>query len=216
MQKFGYFYCNRDQGQVREQLGVARSNCADCLDRTNYVQTFIGSEVLMFQLADLGLNDKPNIVSRFQEMFKQMWLNNGNELSKMYAGTGALGASSKLVDGARSAARTIQNNLLDSTKQEAIDVLLFGSSFNSDLADRARVLLPSNYINAPKPILDRLVSKYLDYTEPLPLRVAVGTYNINGGKHFRSIVYKDVSLDDWLLDAHKTVKQSGKINNVLL
>ena len=33
------------------------------------------------------------------------------------------------------------------TMQEAIDVLLFGSSFNSDLADRARVLLPNNYIN---------------------------------------------------------------------
>ena len=45
---------------------------------------------------------------RFEEMFKQMWQNNGNELSKMYAGTGALGASSKLIDGARSAARTIQ------------------------------------------------------------------------------------------------------------
>ena len=30
------------------------------------------------------------------------------------------------MDGARSAARTIQNNLLDSTKQEAIDVLLEG------------------------------------------------------------------------------------------
>ena len=51
------------------------------------------------------------------------------------------------MDGARSAARTIQNNLLDSTKQEAIDVLLFGSSLNSDLANRARTLLPQNYIN---------------------------------------------------------------------
>ncbi len=53
----------------------------------------------------------------------------------------------QLIDGARSAARTIQNNLLDATKQEAIDVLLFGSSFNSDLADRARVLLPPKFIN---------------------------------------------------------------------
>ena len=44
----------------------------------------------------------------------------------------------------------------------------------------------------------------------MPLRVAIGTYNINGGKHFRSIVYKDVSLSDWLLDAHKSEKQSGK------
>ena len=46
---------------------------------------------------DLGLTDKPNIVTRFEEMFKQMWLNNGNELSKMYAGTGALGASHKVI-----------------------------------------------------------------------------------------------------------------------
>ena len=53
----------------------------------------------------------------------------------------------QLIDGARSAARTIQNNLLDSTKQEAIDVLLFGSTYNSDLADRARMLMPNNYIN---------------------------------------------------------------------
>ena len=139
----------------------------------------------------------------------------------------------QLIDGARSAARTIQNNLLDATKQEAIDVLLFGSSFNSDLADRARVLLPPKFINgmsdvrfkdrqtdkdnvfiflaAPRPLLDSLVRRYLEYSEPLPLRVAVGTYNINGGKHFRSIVYKDVSLSDWLLDAHKTEKESGEL-----
>lgn len=51
------------------------------------------------------------------------------------------------MDGARSAARTIQNNLLDSTKQEAIDVLLFGSSFNSNLADKARIFLPPQYLN---------------------------------------------------------------------
>ena len=38
-----------------------------------------------------------------------------------------------------------------------------------------------------------------------------GTYNINGGKHFRSVVYKDVSLADWLLDAHKPGNaQKGK------
>ena len=77
-------------------------------DAPNCVQTFLGLEVLHYSLMDLGLTDKPNIVSRFEEMFKQMWQSNGNELSKMYAGTGALGASHKLIDGARSAARTIQ------------------------------------------------------------------------------------------------------------
>ena len=48
-------------------------------------------------------------------------------------------------------------------------------------------------------MLKTLVRQYLDYTSPIPLRVAVGTYNINGGKHFRSVAFKDVSLQDWLL-----------------
>ena len=66
-------------------------------------------------------------------------------------------------------------------------------------------------VSAPRPILTKLLSRRKEYTESLPLRVAVGTYNINGGKHFRSIVYKDVSLSDWLLDAHKSQKIHGSI-----
>lgn len=53
----------------------------------------------------------------------------------------------QLMDGARSAARTIQNNLLDNSKQEAIDVLLLGNTLNSELADRARILLSSNMLH---------------------------------------------------------------------
>ena len=30
------------------------------------------------------------MVSRFEEVFCQMWINNGNEVSKIYAGTGAI------------------------------------------------------------------------------------------------------------------------------
>lgn len=54
--------------------------------------------------------------------------------------------------------------------------------------------------------------RHSEYTTPLPIRVAVGTYNVNGGKHFRSVVYKDVSLSDWLLDAH--VWNAGSLVNV--
>ena len=50
---------------------------------------------------------------------------------------------------------------------------------------------------------------WVDFTHSEPLRVAVGTYNINGGKHFRSVVYKNVSLDDWLLDGFKD-SRNGK------
>lgn len=40
-----------------------------------------------------------------------------------------------------------------------------------------------------------------EYVFNIRARIAVGTYNVNGGKHFRSVVYKDLSLSDWLLDA---------------
>ena len=93
--KFGFF-SKKESAVSREQYGTIRTNCTDCLDRTNCIQTFLGAEVLDLQLQDLGLNGKPNIVSRFHEMFKAMWQSNGNELSKMYAGTGALGASHKV------------------------------------------------------------------------------------------------------------------------
>lgn len=58
------------------------------------------------------------------------------------------------MDGARSAARTIQNNLLDSSKQEAIDILLVGSALNTELADRARILLPSNILHGKQIVRD--------------------------------------------------------------
>ncbi|XP_015111284.1 synaptojanin-1 [Diachasma alloeum] len=186
---------------LNEQSGTIRTNCLDCLDRTNCVQTFFALEVLSKQLTLLKLFEKQQMVSRFEEVFRQMWINNGNEVSKIYAGTGAIQGSSKLMDGARSAARTIQNNLLDSNKQEAIDILLLGSTLNTELADRARLLLPSNMLHAPPSVLREMCKRYNEYVRPMNLRVGVGTYNVNGGKHFRSVVYKDVSLADWLLDA---------------
>lgn len=52
--------------------------------------------------------------------------------------------SLQIKDGARSVSRTLQNNLFDTDKQEAMDILLAGALLNSDYADRARTLLPFN------------------------------------------------------------------------
>nr|CAD7201064.1 unnamed protein product [Timema douglasi] len=164
------------------------------------------------QLAYLQLMEKPQIVSRFEEVFRQMWINNGNEVSKIYAGTGAIQGGSKLMDGARSAARTIQNNLLDNSKQEAIDVFLLGSTLNSELADRARILLPPNMLHASTNVLREMCKRYREYMLPRTARIAVGTYNVNGGKHFRSVVYKDVSLSDWLLDSPRLSKSHSLVD----
>lgn len=50
-------------------------------------------------------------------------------------------------DAARSATRTIQNNFLDNSKQEAIDILLLGNTLRGELADKARALLTTRILH---------------------------------------------------------------------
>jgi synaptojanin len=70
---FGLFYATGDE-VVREQYGTIRTNCIDCLDRTNCVQTFVGLDILNEQIKIIGLADKKQTLSRFEEVFKQMWM----------------------------------------------------------------------------------------------------------------------------------------------
>ena len=62
------------------------------------------------------------------------------------------------------------------------------------------ILLISNCL-APLPIRRGLCNRWLDFTKREKLRVCVGTWNVNGGKHIRSVALKNQSLHDWLLNA---------------
>uniref|UniRef100_A0A8B9J759 phosphoinositide 5-phosphatase n=1 Tax=Astyanax mexicanus TaxID=7994 RepID=A0A8B9J759_ASTMX len=165
----GFFYYSAETGIERCQTGTTRVNCLDCLDRTNSVQAFFALEMLPQQLEAMGLTEKPQLVARFQEVFRTMWSVNGDSVSKIYAGTGALDGKAKLKDGARSVTRTIQNNFFDSSKQEAIDILRLGSTLNSDLADKARALLTTSSLYGTQPESEILfhvcfnLSKLLSY-----------------------------------------------------
>lgn len=206
LEECGFFYYSGETGIAKTQGGTIRTNCLDCLDRTNSVQAFFALEMLPKQLEDMSLTEKPQLVARFQEVFRTMWSANGDSISKIYAGTGALDGKAKagkLKDGARSVTRTIQNNFFDSSKQEAIDILRLGSTLNSDLADKARALLTTSSLYASPRVLLGMCQNYHKYTRPKQIRVCVGTWNVNGGKQFRSIAFRNQTLNDWLLDAPK-------------
>ncbi|XP_041807630.1 synaptojanin-1 isoform X2 [Chelmon rostratus] len=203
IEECGFFYYSGEMGIARTQGGTIRTNCLDCLDRTNSVQAFFALEMLPKQLEEMSLTEKPQLVARFQEVFRTMWSANGDSISKIYAGTGALDGKAKLKDGARSVTRTIQNNFFDSSKQEAIDILRLGSTLNSDLADKARALLTTSSLYASPRVLLGMCQNYQKYTKPKQIRVCVGTWNVNGGKQFRSIAFRNQTLNDWLLDAPK-------------
>lgn len=53
-------------------------------------------QMLAKQLEALGLAEKPQLVTRFQEVFRSMWSVNGDSISKIYAGTGALEGKAKV------------------------------------------------------------------------------------------------------------------------
>lgn len=201
IEEFGCYTKIDDQNLRLNQSGVVRFNCLDCLDRTNSTKTYFGLQMLPKQLEHLGFGGNKQLEDRFREAFKAAWPVTGDLISRMYAGTGALEGKTKFKDGARSVSRAIQNNFLDHNKQNAIDLLIHGTNLlDIELSARVSNLLSGDCLQASAVILQDMCHEYKDYSAEMGVRVAIGTWNVNGGKHFRSIAYKDQTLDDWLLN----------------
>ncbi|XP_015750867.1 PREDICTED: synaptojanin-1-like, partial [Acropora digitifera] len=88
-------------------------------------------------------------------------------------------------------------------------MLLLGNTFVGELGERARALLYASFLHSSPIILRELCDRHLEYTTWSNIRVCVGTWNVNGGKHFRSIAHKHQTMHDWLLDFYKTLPDSG-------
>ncbi|CAM9830989.1 unnamed protein product [Chrysoparadoxa australica] len=145
----GFLHLN-SSGQIKSrQNGILRTNCMDCLDRTNVVQSLIGRRSILLQLEAVGagkgkdraamrpveaLDDLELPNEDLEKRFRDVWGNNADELALLYAGTPALkgdftrtGARTKLgilQDGANSVMRYVINNFQDHKRQEAVDLLL--------------------------------------------------------------------------------------------
>ncbi|RKP02322.1 hypothetical protein CXG81DRAFT_17988 [Caulochytrium protostelioides] len=193
---FGYFLMNNPAVDVEKapkpdvmanavlqiQSGITRVNCLDCLDRTNVVQARIAKFALMQHL----LRQEPGMAGFFntdavQSQINNLWADNGDWLSKIYAGTGAIKASltrrgkqtmmDLLDDAAKSVNRFLINNFQDKARQEAIDLLLGKLAGDDPMVLRNPL---HEVVNA------EMREHFAEYarTEPLPL--FIGTWNVNG------------------------------------
>ncbi|NXR55033.1 SYNJ2 protein, partial [Hippolais icterina] len=201
---FGIFI-KRENVSPCLQTGTFRMNCLDCLDRSNSVQSFIAQEILFAQLESLGLNSKP-ITERFVESYKEMWTLNGQNLSRVFSGNRAVEGKNKvgkLKDGARSVSRTIQSNFFDTVKQEAIELLLMGDFYREEYADKGKMLMDQTALLVTPSILKAMSERQFEFTSSKRVRIATGTWNVNGGKQFRSNILGTSELTDWLLDSPK-------------
>ena len=144
---------------IRLQNGVVRTNCMDCLDRTNVVQSMFGRYVLYQQFCDrfgLKAKTKRKLPVGYNIAFKRkmltlpwstgevahrlLWADNADAISRLYAGTPALkgdftrtGKRTKkgaLDDGVNSVTRFYLNNFIDNDRQEGMDLLTGHANFD--------------------------------------------------------------------------------------
>ncbi|KAL2400957.1 Phosphatidylinositol-3-phosphatase SAC1 [Exophiala dermatitidis] len=120
-----------------KQKAVVRTNCMDCLDRTNVVQSMLARWALTQQFQDLGILQPGERVSddrAFEFLFRNVWADNADVVSKSYSGTGALktdftrtGTRTRvgmLQDLSNSCTRYIRNSFLDGPRQDGFDLFL--------------------------------------------------------------------------------------------
>ncbi|XP_075515278.1 phosphoinositide phosphatase SAC7-like isoform X1 [Primulina tabacum] len=131
-----YLLLNEKGEKVEGQVGIVRTNCIDCLDRTNVTQSMIARKMLEFQLRRLGIFSAEETIAthpNFDENFKILWADHGDDISIQYSGTPALKGDfvrfghrtmqGIMKDGWNALMRYYLNNFCDGTKQDAIDLL---------------------------------------------------------------------------------------------
>lgn len=140
LQNQGYFHAISSSALStvqKYQQSVVRTNCMDCLDRTNVIQSMLARWTLNRQMAEIGvLSSGEDIKSyaTFEIMFRNAWADNADVVSRAYSGTGALktdftrlGIRTKagaLADLSNSITRYIRNNFADGPRQDAYDLFL--------------------------------------------------------------------------------------------
>ena len=183
---------------LKHQKGTTRTNCLDCLDRTNVIQTRVSWLVLQKMLYYLNLNvqhifnkeEKFFFLTnnKFKENFKDLWAENGDEISIQYAGTastittvtktGGHNLMGIIQHGIATVSRIYQGSFEDYFKQECIDTFL-----QKNLAD--------DFVNPV--IYNELSNKKEQFTKYMNFFFFVGNWNLAGKE-----LENDIDIINWL------------------
>jgi hypothetical protein len=118
------------------QNGIARTNCIDCLDRTNAAQFVIGKRALGYQLHALGIISGTSVSydTDAVNMFTHMYHDHGDTIAIQYGGSQLVNTmetyrkinqwTSHSRDMVESFKRYYNNSFLDGQRQEAYNLFL--------------------------------------------------------------------------------------------
>ncbi|KAL9096933.1 MAG: hypothetical protein Q9165_000897 [Trypethelium subeluteriae] len=132
------FFHNGDQLETESRLqnGIARTNCIDCLDRTNAAQFVIGKRALGRQLQALGViaGDNVDYDTDAVNIFTHMFHDHGDTIAIQYGGSHLVNtmATYRKIDQWHSHSRDMvesfkryyHNSFLDAQRQDAYNLFL--------------------------------------------------------------------------------------------
>nr|XP_002125633.1 polyphosphoinositide phosphatase [Ciona intestinalis] len=214
-------------GSCRVQTGVLRTNCVDCLDRTNSAQFVAGNCALAYQLYSLGVLDEPaiEIKTDVTRLYEEMFETHGDIIALQYGG-------SQLVHTINSYRRTVApwashsrdivttlsryytNTFSDADKQSAIN--LFLGVFRPQTSESPMWELPTDhYLHnnnndvlstfSPKTYTDWLSSD-VQRTLPLPKEMIESVRKLNSATdeacHGVNTTHCDDCVD-WYQDTYR-------------
>lgn len=136
LEKIGFFHNGKNLYGMKIQDGVCRTNCIDCLDRTNAAQFVIGKKALGYQLHALGLLEDTNVEydSDAANLLTEMFHDHGDTIALQYGGSNLVNTmetyrkinqwTSHSRDLIESIRRFYSNSFVDSQRQDAINLFL--------------------------------------------------------------------------------------------
>lgn len=171
IKKTGFFQNGRTLQETKLQQGIIRTNCIDCLDRTNAAQFIICKEALAQQLKSLGfitssasLDYDSDLINILTEMFHD----HGDTIAVQYGGSNLVNTmdsyrrinqwSSHTRDILNSIKRIYSNSFIDVIRQEAINLFLGNYTYRLDKPKLWE--LQNDYYLHNQGFVDELNSKY--------------------------------------------------------
>ncbi|KAJ5770290.1 uncharacterized protein N7511_002341 [Penicillium nucicola] len=178
--KINFFKNGNDvESGLQLQNGVARTNCIDCLDRTNAAQFVIGKRALGHQLHALGVINETTVEydTDAVNLFTNMWHDHGDTIAIQYGGSHLVNTmatyrkinqwSSHSRDMVESFKRYYNNSFLDAQRQEAYNLFL-GNYIFSQGTPMLWDLATDYYLHHtnPKSHLEKKKPNYISWYTP--------------------------------------------------
>jgi hypothetical protein len=224
LRKTGFFKNGDEEfDSPQVQNGVARTNCIDCLDRTNAAQFVIGKRALGRQLQALGVipGNTVEYDSDCVELFTQMFHGHGDTIAIQYGGSHLVNTmatyrkinqwQSSSRDMVESFKRYYHNSFLDSQRQEAYNLFL-GNYIYAQGQPMLWDLSTDYYLHHqdPQTFLDQIRRDYIHWYTPAHLQQRTLPPSVMAARPIQESAFDFVSFrDDYWLEYYRPLAISS-------